>query len=137
MEYKNVRLKLGRNLIDGWTHVWENYHGHGLFSKIIICENSNEGSPVAKINIKTKELTINMYTLYCAAYKLKIKYELFIFYTVSHEFGHLLYKQTDKIANEEYFAHNYACEDCYMYLKSVFNKEDFEALNNILDKLIL
>ena len=141
MEF-DVKNSLGyvTSILKGVLENWKRDHAPSPFTNVMVLEdtdNISSDGPIAKVNLRTKELTIDILKLVCTAYRLGINIELFIYYTLSHELGHILYQQTDKTSNEEYFAHSYACHDCRVRLSKLFREGSFVALEEIKDKIIL
>ena len=91
---------------------------------------------IAKINLRTKQITIDVAAAHATASRLKINVYLFAYYTLSHEEGHLLYQGTDKSLEEEYFAHDYAIQDCKEKLGPAI-LTDIDKLNAIKDKIVI
>jgi hypothetical protein len=128
----------GESILNTVISLWKGSHEPGIsFSKIILQEGPEGDGALAKVNIVTKELRLDLRALIHAAYTLKIEFVLFIYYTLSHELAHIIYQKTNKASNEEYFAHDYAFEDCCIHLGNIYTEKDLQMISNLREKIIM
>jgi len=122
------------NNIRNVINCWKKNHDSNLFSYLVIKEEKSSNKFVAKVNLRTKVITVNIQDLFRVALHLNISPYIFLYYALNHELGHLLYKNSKKSENEEYFAHKYAYKNlCENF---VLSYRDMNLLKN-LDRRIL
>ena len=114
---------------------WLGSHPNALTIKID--ESNSCDGPLAKVNLKTREVILYAHKITQASMILDIPTWLLSYYSLSHELGHIIYQLTDGIVIEELFSHNYAYQDTYAHLYVGYPHEDvwysrLEKLEKIL-----
>jgi hypothetical protein len=91
---------------------------------------------IATVNIRTKQITVDLAAMHATASRLEINIDLFTYYVLSHEWGHVSYQHSDKLVEEEYYAHDYAIQDCKKNLGPAI-LSDIDKLDAIKSKIVI